>query len=154
MEALELRQRQKSDELGIFRLYHVAVPPHVRSMEGMTLEEWRATRDVQFWQQREFVCSQEDRVRGWLQVNRGGGCGQFRLLLHPEDAFRLEGFVALALARLRRKQPVLALVPYFQPDLQSLLKEAWGFEEVAEYESLARQLAVRVPEARLVPARA
>ena len=152
--SVELRPRKKGDETGIFRLYHTAVPPQVRSVEGMTLDEWSATRDVPFWQQREYVWSQEDRVRAWLQINRGSGCGQLCLLLHPEDTGRLDEIVCAATARLRTKQPVQALVPHFQPELLSLLTQVWGFEAGAEYQLLARQLAVRVPEPRLVPARA
>ena len=152
--SLELRPRRKSDELGIFRLYHGAVPAQVRSMEGMTLEEWRATREVRFWQQREYVWDIEGRIRGWLQVNRGGAAGQLRLLLLPEDEDRMADLLALALGHLLRKREVLALVPHFQPGLRTLLQEVWSYEEVAAYQNLARQLAVRVPEARLVPARA
>jgi hypothetical protein len=154
LPGLELRPRRKVDELGIFRLYHSAVPPQVRSMEGMTLEEWRATRDDRFWQQREYVWSERDRIRAWLQVNRGGGDGQFRLLIHPEDEGRLNDIVGMTLTHLLRKKAVRALVPHFQPSLRSLLEEVWGFDEVAEYQNLARHLAVRVPEARLVPVRA
>lgn len=151
--AMELRPKQKDDELALFRLYHNAVPAQVRSMEGMTLEEWYATREAQFGQQKEYVWSEGDRLRGWLQVNRGNGCGQFHLMVHPEDENRLEDLVVQALAHLPRKEPVVALVPHYQPSLRSLLMEVWGFEEVAEYENLARQLAVRVLEARFVPVR-
>jgi len=152
--AIQLRPKQKDDDAALFRLYHSAVPAQVRSMEGMTLEEWQATRDVPFGQQKEYVWCQEDRLRAWLQVNRGNGCGQFRLMVHPEDETRLEDLVTQALAQLPRKDPVLALVPHYQPSLRTLLMAVWGLEEVAEYENLARQLAVRVPEARFVPARA
>lgn len=152
--AIALRPRQTGDELGLFRLYHGAVPPQVRSKEGMTLEEWCATRDVRFWQQREFVWSEGDRVRGWLQVNQGSGSGQFRLLLLPEDEGHMEDLVIAALARLGRSKRVLVLVPHFQPGLGTLLTQAWGFEPVTEYQNLVRQLAVRVPEARMVPVRA
>ncbi len=151
---IELRPRGKFDDLGIFRLYHGAVPPQVRSMEGMTLEEWCATREVHFGHQREYVWCQDDRIRAWLQLNRGNGTSQFRLLLHPEDESRLAELVALGLGQLSGHEPILALVPHFQPGLQRLLKDIWQFQEVTEYENLARQLAVRVPEARLMPVRA
>lgn len=151
---VQLRPKRKDDDLALFRLYHSSAPAQVRSMEGMTLEEWSANRDAPFGQQKEYVWGQDDRLRAWLQVNRGNGCGQFRLLVHPEDENRLEDLVAQALTRLSHKDPALALVPHYQPSLRTLLMEVWGFEEVAEYENLARQLAVRVPEARFVPARA
>lgn len=149
-----LRPREKGDDVGIFRLYHAAVPQSVRTAEGMTFEEWDAARDAGVGQQREYVYLQEDHLWAWLQVTRRSGCGQFRLLVHPRHEEALRPLLHYALSSFGKHEALLALIPDFQSRLQFLLTEGWGFEEVAQYNTLVRHLTVRVPEAQLIPAQA
>ena len=148
------RPRMNGDDHAIFRLYSAVVPSSVRAVEGMTFEEWRDSQDTASGRRREYLCMQEDRLRAWLRVSRGGGYCQLQLLFHPGEESVLDSLVRYALSRSPQREPVLALVPNYQSSLIAVLTREWAFEGVAHYCTLVRQLTVRVREARLVPARA
>jgi len=153
-ELAGLRPREKGDDVGIFRLYHAAVPQSVRVAEGMTFEEWDEARDAGAGQQREYVYLREDHLQAWLRVTKRSGYGQFQLLVHPRHEEALSPLLHYALSSLGKHEAIFALIPDFQGRLQLLLTESWGFGEMARYNTLVRHLTVRVPEAKLVPARA
>ncbi len=150
-----LRPRSGADEYSLFNLYGVAVPLAVRSAEGMTLEEWQESRDRWSWlgRHREFVLEKQGSLVGWLRISVARGMGCFEILFQPRAQDELEWLVNYGLTCLDGKSPILCIVSAFQGQLRVLL-ERLEFEEVAEYSTLVREIALRVREPSFVPMRA
>jgi len=145
-----LRPRRRNDAPDLFRLYTSLAPAWVRQAEGLTLQEWQETRDrrVAGRRTRQWLLIQ-DGIQAWLSVQREGRTGFLDLLATP--AAPTEELVRFGLQQLRC-QVVLCLVPEYQA-LGGVLEDL-AFSPVAAYVSLVKPLAVRVPQARLVPVRA
>ena len=150
-----LRPRSRADEYSLFSLYGVAVPLAVRTAEGMTLEEWRESRDRGSWleRHREFVLEKQGSLVGWLRINVARGMGCFAILFQPWAQDELGWLVNYGLTCLDGKSPILCIVSAFQGQLRVLL-ERLDFEEVAEYSTLVKEIALRVREPSFVPMRA
>lgn len=142
-----LRPKLSADEYGLFRLYSATVPVQVRSVEGMTFEEWHQSRDRVAV--RELVLENGDEITASLRIRPEGMAGQFDIAtdLESTDLGRL---VDYCLSALSGRNPVYCLVPEFQQQLRRILEER-GFREAAEYCCLSKQLVVRVREPQLVP---
>lgn len=149
-----LRPRTKQDDHCLFRLYTAVVPSAVRSAEGMTLEDWRASSEETSGRRREFVMAHDDTAEAWVWVSRARGASQVSLITTRDNASTVNALVQFALTQCGRRDPVIALVPDFQSGLQHALRADWGFEEVAHYQTLIRHLPVRVAQSAFVPARA
>ena len=150
-----LRTRTPADDFGLFRLFNAAAPTPVRTAEGMTLEEWRDSRDYGSWleQQRDFVLEIEGNLAAGLHINaaRGGGC--FEIAFHDLETDGLEWLVRYALRHLDGRSPILCIVPAFQGQLSGILDES-GFERVAEYTASVKENAIKVKQPQFVPMRA
>ena len=150
-----LRTRTPTDDFGLFRLFNAAAPTPVRTAEGMTMEEWRESRDYGSWleQQRDFVLEIEGNLAAGLHINaaRGGGC--FEIVFHDLEADGLEWLVRYALRYLDGKSPILCTVPAFQGRLSDILEDS-GFERVAEYTASVKENAIKVKQPQFVPMQA
>ncbi len=149
------RPRSSNDDYRLFELYCAAVPAPVRTAEGMTFEEWQASRDRGSWPQRyrEYVWEKEGRLVGWLRISSARGMGCFEVMLHPAEGEGLEWLVNRALESLDGKSPLFCVASAFQGQLRSLLP-TMEFEEVAQYCALVKELALRVREPSLMPMQA
>ncbi len=149
-----LRPKSKRDEMGLFQLYNAAVPSCVRSVEAMTVREWRESRERGWhgWRSKEFVLEREAKVVGWVSVCARGRTGQFDILLHPEEEDALGALVEEALSCLKGRATICCLVPEFAGWLRQPLQEH-GLHEEAEYSALVKQLAARVRQPHLALAR-
>jgi hypothetical protein len=145
-----LRPKRSSDEYGLFRLYSSTVPLQVRTVEGMTFQEWNQSRESGPY--KEMVMEADGEVAASLRIGSGGTARQFDLLadLGANDACSL---VEYGLSALGGGGSVYCLVPEFQEQLRTILEDR-GFSQVAEYVCLSRQLMPRVREPRLVPMQA
>jgi len=142
-----LRPKLSADEYRLFRLYSATVPLQVRSVEGMTFEEWHQSRDRVAVG--ELVFGNVGEITAWLRIRPEGMAGQFDIVtdLGSTDLGRL---VDYCLSVLSGRNPVYCLAPEFQQQLMLILEER-GFRQVAEYCCLSKQLMVRVHEPQLVP---
>jgi len=147
---LALRAKSGADEHNLFRLYSSATPLQVRSVEGMTLQEWSQSRDRDA--HRELVWGSGGEISAWLRVRQNRMAGQFEIL-SDQGAEELGRLVSYSLNYLRGSRPVYCLVPEFQQRLRQILEER-GFRQAAAYSCFCKQLAVRVHEPRLMPLRA
>ena len=150
-----LRRRSRTDDIRLFQLYSAAVPLQVRRAEAMTFREWRELRQRGFYRrgEKELVCEREGMLTAWLKLSLDRHLGQFELLVHPSYGEGVEPLVRFSLIRLKGKPVITSLVPEHQAGLRDYLQER-NFEEVAEYTNLVKQLAVRLRQPSLVPARA
>jgi hypothetical protein len=74
-------------------------------------------------------------------------------LSHPAEQDGLEGIVNYGLMCLDGKSPIFCIASAFQGQLRQLL-ESLGFEEVEEYSTMVKEIALKVREPYLAPARA
>lgn len=150
-----LRPRCSDDDYRLFELYAAAVPPSVRNAEGITLEEWRESRDRGSWLQRhrELVWEEKGSVVGWLRISAARGRGYFEVMFHPGEQEGLERLVNCALVSLDGKSPLFGIVPAFQGQLRSLLLRL-EFEEAAQFHTMVKELAIRVREPSFMPVQA
>ena len=144
------RPKRKEDDYGIFRLYSATVPVQVRSVEGMTFQEWNQSRDSGDYT--EVVVEDGGEVAAFLRVRSGAAARQLDLMadLESDDTGPL---VEYGLAVMGGGGPVYSLVPEFQQHLRTALEER-GFRQVGEYACFSRQLMPRVREPHLVPMQA
>jgi len=121
----------------------------------MTLEDWQECRGRDSWleRRREFVLHKQGSLVGWLRVNTGGGAGCFEIMFHQLDEDVLEWLVNYGLVCLDGKSPVYCIALAFQGQLLGLLQRL-GFEQVEEYSTLVKEIAVTVREPHFVPIRA
>jgi len=142
-----LRAKVSADEYGLFRLYSATVPLQVRSVEGMTFEEWHQSRDRVAV--RELVFENGGEITASLRIRPERMAGQFDIVTDL-GATELGRLVDYCLSALSGRNPVYCLVPEFQQQLRRILEDR-GFRQVAEYCCLSKQLVVRVREPQLVP---
>jgi hypothetical protein len=147
---LAVRNRSSADEYGLFRLYSAALPVQVRCAEGMIFQEWRENRDRPA--HRELVCEKDGEISSWLRFRFDDLAGQFEVTTRVQGE-QLDQLVEFGLAFLKGKRPVYCVVPTFHMQLQRALEEH-GFRLTAEFACLSRQLALRVPEPKMVPLQA
>ncbi|MSQ14638.1 MAG: hypothetical protein EXR50_02075 [Dehalococcoidia bacterium] len=151
--SVDFRPKTNSDNHGIFRLYHAAMPQSVKEAEGLTLAEWMERNDNSLPRGKEYVFEEDGMLKAWLFVSNGGGVGQFDMIVHPSRQNLVELTARYAISKLK-KGPAIILVPEYQYQLKSFLTNNSLFDNKGEYSHLMRHLAVRIRQPQMVPARA
>jgi len=147
---ISLRLGSSEDEYRLFRLYSSAVPLQVRTVEGMTFQEWEESLDR--GQVREWVYEDGGEIKAWLRIRLSGTVGQFEIV-SGLGAAELGRLVDCARSLLSGRDPVYCLVAEYQQQLRGILQER-GFRQEAEYSCLNKQLVARVREPQFVPLQA
>ena len=143
-----IRSKLPEDQYALFQLYSAAVPIAVRSIEGMTFQEWQETKDQSSG--KEFVYEKDGRVSGWLRIIVHKGTGYFEIMAHPLEEDKLGLLMNCSLAPLADKSPLLCMALEFQGQLRQLLVKE-GFEEIAEYSTFVKQLTAWAKQPSLIP---
>lgn len=156
-----VRPRRAADHQALFQLYCAAVPVRVRQAEGMTLHEWRWTdgwgmrpvtlRLVEGSKRHDYVVEADDRLGGWLQVDRRRG--HLGILTDSHLGVDEAAALAFGMGRLKAGRAATCYARDYQPGLMNALEEL-GFVAIRRDVLFARALAAKVPEAKLVPVRA
>lgn len=157
-----LRPRRPADHQAIFQLYCTAVPANVRQVEAMTLQEWRWLDNWGFrgssWRaaltgrRRDFVIARGDGIEAWSQVDLENRA--VHVLSAPRDNdLDLVAVISRSLTVVPGNKPAFLSAREYQREILDLAV-ANGLLQVGQHALLARPLAVRVPEGKLVPARA
>lgn len=139
----------ETDTQALFQLYCQVVPAKVRSVEGMTLEEWKVSREPAPGRSQQFAYYQGSDFIGWLRTSKFGRRGAIDLLARSNH---LEDMLAYGMRHLRHRSSISLLVPGFQSELYTLLEEH-KFERAGNFVSLVKQTTRRVPETQLAPLR-
>jgi len=157
--AFAARPRLRADEHQLFQLYNAAVPAPVRAAEAMTYEEWSALhRGNKRWKpsllgdRHQFVWDLGAGLLGWMEVVYGQRSQFLEFLVEPHYENMLDRMMRYALTQVSEKAPVYATARDYQSQLATALERA-AFVPAGEVEVLVRQLAARVPEPKLVPAK-
>ena len=146
-QSLAVRPKSIADDYQVFRLYSSVVPVQVRTVEGMTFEEWSQSRDR--GEIKELVIEDKGEVKAYLRIRHDGRAGQFDILTDPGSG-DIGSLVDYSMAALRGRSPLYCLVPEFQQHHRHVLEER-GFRQEAEFSCLSKQLVARVREPQLVP---
>jgi hypothetical protein len=145
-----LRPKFDDDEYKLFQLYNAVTPLSVRSVEGLIFQEWRQCREQTA--KAELIYEWGGYLLAWLRVIRDKGIGQFEIMTELDEA-ELGYLVEHGMMLLDGSQPIFCLSPNFQHQLQRVLT-GHGFEPIAEYFRLVKQLKARAHKLQLMPLRA
>ena len=155
-----MRPRRPADHQTLFQLYCTAVPVRVRQAEGMTLHEWRWTdgwwtqpMSLRFLDGRsraDYVIEAAPKLSGWLQVDRRGR--RLTILTDGQDEIDVEALIRFGLTKLGRGGRAYCAIRDYQAPLGAVLEDI-GFRPIGSESLLARALATRIPEVKLVPVR-
>jgi hypothetical protein len=145
-----LRPKSEDDEYQLFQLYNAVVPMSVRIVEGPTFQQWRQARERM--SKGELVYEKDGHLGAWLRIRMDKGSGQFEILAQLDEP-ELGHLIQWSLALLDEQWPIFCLSADFQGQLQRLLTEQ-GFEQVAQYSRLVKQLTAPVHELEFVPSQA
>ena len=149
-----LRAKTRADDHSLFQLYNATMPDHVRRLQAMTLREWQETRGLG-WEKRnkrEYAAEKDGVVVAWLGISKQGSAGHIEIMVHPSHEDLLDSLLSYAIAYLSDRLTILALVPEMHSSLRSSLM-THGFDEGEKYETLIKELTVRLRHPRLVPMR-
>ncbi len=113
------RPTAAADEHGLFRLYSAATPSEVRALEGMTLDQWAASKwacSSRFVTVSEYVLEAESVIVGWLRiVNRRLGTADLTVMLSPERSYEdAAALLKLGLSRVPEGRSANLLVPGYE----------------------------------------
>jgi hypothetical protein len=114
------------------------------------MKEWLAVQESRGWS-RDLVADRDGSLVAWIRFARNNGATKLSVLLHPDEAEKLDDYISAALAKISNRQAVFALVPNYAPELGTVLSR-YGFQAGDEYVSLLRRLARPVAIAQTVPA--
>lgn len=137
-----VRPRLPSDDLGLFRLYNSCTPSEVRSVVGMTLQEWQDAQQPPGRSTREFVLEDGAVLAAWIRLDRYRGRIRVQTALAPDWGGDPRSLVAFVLGQ-TGSRPVLWEVPDYHEGMRMLLEQV-GLEAVASYKVMVKTLAVRV----------
>ncbi len=138
-DAHSMKRGQEHDH-ALFRLYNETTPVKVRQLVGMTLGQWKDSRERSNGRRIERVVEVEGNVRGWLTTSVRSGIGRIDVVPHPDYAALTPDLIDYALRSLSNSRSVVALVPDYAPVLGSYLEER-GFRPAGEFAVLVKSTA-------------
>ena len=137
--SVHLRRRKASDEYGLFRLYNASTPSEVRSIVGMTFEQWRSSLERSRRRSREFVYEKDGQVRGSLRAIQHSGATMLSIMSHPDLNSSTEALLDFGLERLASTDAVYCLIAQHQVQVERLLFQR-GFEVAGDYVTFVRSM--------------
>ena len=148
-----LRTRLDKDDHDLFRIYNAATPVRVRQLVGMTLDQWRASRERRPGRRWERVFEIDGSVlRTAGDLSQHSGTGILALVgsprLHCTDSRRCGRRTPKSLSR---ASTILVMVPRNTPPLWPDALEARGLRAVGEFATLVNSTAQMVRERVAVP---
>ncbi len=133
-------KRGPEHDHALFQLYNQTTPLKVRQLAGMTLDQWKDSRERPIGRRRERVVEVDGALRSWLATSLKSDVGQVELTLHPDYASLAPDIVDSALRSLAKARSVVAVVPEHTPLLGRALEER-GFSPEAEFAVLVKSTA-------------
>lgn len=133
-------KRRSEHDHALFRLYNETNPVKVRQLVGMTLDQWKDSRERSIGRRTERVVEVDGSLRSWIATSARSGVGMIDVVLHPDYAALAPDVVDFALRSLGNTNSVVALVPDYVPLLGSYLEER-GFRPEGEFAVLVKSTA-------------
>ena len=133
-------KRGPEHDHALFRLYNETTPVKVRQLVGMTLDQWKDSRERPIGRRAERVVEVDGSVRSWLATSVRSSVGQIEVALHPDYTALAPDLIDYALHSLGKAKSVVALAPDYVPLLGGYLEER-GFRPEGEFAVLVKSTA-------------
>ena len=147
---LDLRERDATDDVPLFRLYCATTPIDIRMRTSQTMPEWRDSLEKPGRKADEWVAVDTDgNARAWLRTAHAGSGHFFDITWTGESPNAMQQVLSASLDT--EDGPVSTLVPSRRKELSGLLADI-GFRPVRTYTVMVKTLTVQVPETRRVAA--
>ena len=133
-------ERRAEHDHALFRIYNETTPMKVRQLAGMTMGQWKDSRERAVGRRGERVLELEGAVRGWLRTSAKFGVGRIELMLRPDYLALTPDILDYALASLANAKSVAVLAPEYVPLLGGALQER-GFRPEGDFAVLVKSVA-------------
>ncbi len=133
-------KRRAVHDHSLFRLYNETTPLKARQLIGMTLDQWKDSREPAVGRYEESVLELDGDARGWFRTSVKSGRGRLELILHPDCASLTEDIVDFAARNLSRTKSVFIAEPDYGQTLEAALGRR-GFTQGGEFAVLVKSIA-------------
>ena len=135
-----LRTRLSQDDYPLFQLFTAATPQTVRTVVGLTFDQWRDSQESLQENTRQWVVERNDRIIGWLCLPGSNRHSPARMLVHPDHSQLVPGLINLGLSSAGAGS---WLLPDYHDHLRRSL-QLRGLQAVTNYTMLIKTVAVPV----------
>ena len=132
----------------LFRLYNETTPLKARQLIGMTLDQWKDSREPVIGRAKESVLELDGNARGWFRTSAKSGRGRLELILHPDSVSLTDDVVDFAARSLSGAGSVSVTAPDYGAPLEGALVSR-GFRRAGEFAVLVKSIARGEREAAL-----
>ena len=133
-------KRRAEHDHALFRIYNETTPIRARQLVGMTLDQWKDSRERPMGRSRERTLRLEGAAIGWLRTSARFGMGRIEMTLRPDYLALTPDILNYALASLSKTKSVFVLAPDYVPLLSGALEER-GFRPEREFTVLVKSVA-------------
>ena len=140
-----IRLADRADRMDLFRLYCASTPSEVRQAAGMSLDQWRASRERWRGRRTELVLVGDGGLEAWLLAVKRGRVGMMEAMACPGDGAAVAQLAGLGVEALGDAASRFFLVADHQEHVAAEL-ERMRFQPHAEYVTLVRSLAIPVKD--------
>lgn len=126
-----------AEQQGLFQLYCAATPQRVREGFGVTIDQWRDSREPAQSGRKEWVLKLDGKIIGWWMREPFGKSAAGQVIGHPDHPETVSHLVRSS------RQTQNWLVPSYQEHVAELLGQQ-GLTETARYTMLIKTVAVPV----------
>ena len=134
-------KRRAEHDHALFRIYNETTPLKARQLVGMTLEQWKDSRERAAGRSIERVLVSEGAAIGWLRTSARFGTGRIETTLRPDYLALTPDILDYALASLAKAKSVVVLTPDYVPLLGNALEER-RFSLEGEFAVLVKSVAL------------
>ena len=145
LDGKRIRLATRADRMNLFRLYCASTPSEVRQAAGMSLDQWRASRERWRGRRTELVLVGDGGLEAWLLAVKRGRVGMMEAMACPGDGTAVARLVSVGVEALGDAASRFFLAADHQEHVAAEL-ERMGFRPHAEYVTLVRSVAIPVKD--------
>lgn len=121
---LDLRPKIDIDDLAIFRLYNLATPIKIRSLNCPTLADWKALNRQHKDVAHEYVMSNQTEAKMYLKIIRNKEFKIVTIIVHPQLEYNVvKHLLQFSLSILTDTDKVRIFIPEFQTSFNTAVAE-------------------------------
>jgi hypothetical protein len=130
------------DKYNLFRLYNSAVPVSVRTVLGLTIDQWLSAQDYSSGRVTNHTWGRFGGSRCWVRTAQWQNKTRIEILLHP-DEYEIAHIACVSAMQLLGNRAAMWIVPDYQPIVTNTLLQI-GWSEIGRYNIFVKSITKEV----------